>query len=150
MGYILRVVRRAYSQSDSPGGSTRAKSCAYDCFVFLTDLPFNASLRVGLGPWNKTVLDNWSIGVNFLQTSDAILVARQTCAGFTNVAAVLDTNVGEAPALFMAALRSRCEHYIFILWFLLSFFYFISSPNLSGRRLDVYHTSTHGVVLVQI
>ena len=25
-----------------------------------------------------------------------------------------------------------------------------SSPNLSGRRLDVYHTSTHGVALVRI
>ena len=24
-----------------------------------------------------------------------------------------------------------------------------SSPNLSGRRLDVYHTATHGVTLVQ-
>jgi len=23
-------------------------------------------------------------------------------------------------------------------------------PNLSGRRLDVYHTSTHGVALVRI
>ena len=32
-------------------------------------------------------------------------------------------------------------------FFLLSFF---SSPNLSGRRLDVYHTSTHGVALVRI
>jgi len=34
------------------------------------------------------------------------------------------------------------------------FFFFIyllfSSPNLSGRRLDVYHTSTHGVALVRI
>ena len=28
--------------------------------------------------------------------------------------------------------------------------FFISSPNLSGRRLDVYHTSTHGVALVWI
>ena len=38
--------------------------------------------------------------------------------------------------------------YIFILSFiLLSFF---SSPNLSGRRLDVCHTSTHGVALVRI
>ena len=27
---------------------------------------------------------------------------------------------------------------------------FFSSPNLSGRRLDVYHTSTHGVALVWI
>ena len=32
------------------------------------------------------------------------------------------------------------------------FFYlfFLSSPNLSGRRLDVCHTSTHGVALVRI
>jgi len=30
------------------------------------------------------------------------------------------------------------------------FFFFFSSPNLSGRRLDVYHVSTHGVALVQI
>ena len=36
---------------------------------------------------------------------------------------------------------------IFIL-FLLSFFF--SSPNLSGRRLDIYHTLTHGVALVRI
>jgi len=27
---------------------------------------------------------------------------------------------------------------------------FFSSPNLGGRRLDVYHTSTHGVALVRI
>jgi len=33
-------------------------------------------------------------------------------------------------------------------FFLLSFF--ISSPHLSGQRLDVYHTSTHGVALVRI
>ena len=30
------------------------------------------------------------------------------------------------------------------------FFLLFSSPNLSGRRLDVYHTSTHGVALVRI
>jgi len=40
----------------------------------------------------------------------------------------------------MAAL---CD--MFALWFL-SF----SSPNLSGCRLDVYHTSTHGVALLRI
>ena len=35
--------------------------------------------------------------------------------------------------------------------FFLSFFLlFYSLPNLSGRRLDVYHTSTHGVALVLI
>ena len=30
------------------------------------------------------------------------------------------------------------------------FFFFFSSPNLSRRRLDVCHTSTHGVALVRI
>jgi len=34
--------------------------------------------------------------------------------------------------------------------FFLSFLFFNSSPNLSGRRSDVYHTSTHGVALVRI
>jgi len=50
-------------------------------------------------------------------------------------------------ALFIVALWNRAGHYIFILWFLLPFFFPFSSPNLSGRRLDVY---THGVALVQI
>jgi len=44
----------------------------------------------------------------------------------------------------MAALRSRCRHYILVLFLLLS------SPNLSGCRLRVYHTSTHVVALVRI
>jgi len=34
-------------------------------------------------------------------------------------------------------------------FFLLSSSFF-SSPNLSGRRLDVYHTLAHGVALVRI
>ena len=52
----------------------------------------------------------------------------------------------------MAALWNRAGHYIFALWFLVSIFFFLffSSPNLSHRRLDVYHTSAHGVALVQI
>jgi len=37
----------------------------------------------------------------------------------------------------------------FVRPFFLSFFFF-SSPNLSGRTVDVYHTSTHGVALVRI
>jgi len=51
--------------------------------------------------------------------------------------------------MMMAALRSRCGNYFFVLWFLSSIFLF-SSPNLSDRRLDVYHTSIHGVALVRI
>jgi len=61
-------------------------------------------------------------------------------------------HVGHWPTflvLIMAAVWNRAGHYIFALWFL-SFSFFFSLPNLSGRRLDVYHNSTHGVALVQI
>jgi len=53
---------------------------------------------------------------------------------------------------FMAAIWNRVGRYIFVLWFFLlsSFFLLFSSPNLCGRRLDAYHTSTHGVALVRI
>jgi len=50
----------------------------------------------------------------------------------------------------MVALWNRADHYIFALWFLLLSFFFSSSPNLSRRRLDVCHTSTHGVALLRI
>ena len=43
-----------------------------------------------------------------------------------------------------------CGHYIFALWFFLLSSFFLSSPNLSGRRLDACHTCTHGVALVRI
>jgi len=55
--------------------------------------------------------------------------------------------------LVMAALWNRAGHYIFALRFLSSIYLllsFFSSRNLSGRRLDVYHTSTHGVALVRV
>ena len=61
------------------------------------------------------------------------------------------SNLTAFRTIFMVALCNRADHYIFMLWFVLSFFLlssFFSSPNLSGRRLDVYHTSAHGVVLV--
>ena len=51
-------------------------------------------------------------------------------------------------SVFMAALCNGAGHYIFALWFLFSSFF--SSPNLSLHRLNVYHTSTHGVALVRI
>jgi len=50
----------------------------------------------------------------------------------------------------MVALWNRADHYFFALWSLLLSFFFFSSPNLSRRRLDVCHTSTHGVALVRI
>ena len=57
--------------------------------------------------------------------------------------------------VIMVALCNRADHYIFILFLLSSSSSsssssFFSSPNLSGRRLDVYHTMAHGVALVRI
>jgi len=40
----------------------------------------------------------------------------------------------------MTVLRSRCGHYIFALSFL-SIYFFLSSPNLSRRRLDLCHAA---------
>ena len=39
---------------------------------------------------------------------------------------------------------NRASHYIFVVWFL------FSSPILSRRRLNTYHTSTHDVALVRM
>jgi len=50
----------------------------------------------------------------------------------------------------MAALWNRAGRYIFAMWFLFLSSFFFSSPNLSRCRLDVCHTSTHDVALVQI
>jgi len=55
---------------------------------------------------------------------------------------------GDLGRLFMAAICNTAALYIFILWFLSIFFF--SSPNLSGLRMDLHHTSTHGVALVRI
>jgi len=65
---------------------------------------------------------------------------------------LVSTSGIELLVLFMVALCNRADHYIFMLWFVLlpSSFFFFSSPNLSGRRLDVYHTLAHGVALVRI
>ena len=59
--------------------------------------------------------------------------------------------------LFMVVQCNRETIYIFMLWFVLLLLLlllllssFFSSPNLSGRRLDVYHTLAHGVALVRI
>jgi len=52
-------------------------------------------------------------------------------------------------SFIMVTLCNRADHYIFavVSFFFLSFFF---SPSLSGRRLDVCHTSTHCMALVQI
>jgi len=51
----------------------------------------------------------------------------------------------------MVALCNRADRYISPYFCpVVSSYSFFSSPNLSRRRLDVCHTSTHGVALVRI
>jgi len=59
-------------------------------------------------------------------------------------------NLIQTCIFIMVALRNRADHYIFILSFVILSSFFLSSPNLSCRRLDVCHSSTHGVPLVRI
>jgi len=77
-----------------------------------------------------------------MQTVGRGLAAVETAQSRATIRPVLVIDT-----LIMVALCNRADHYIFALSFL-SFFFLFPSPNLSGRRLDVYHTSTHGVVLV--
>jgi len=56
---------------------------------------------------------------------------------------IMDTGVWHLSVrIIMATLCNRGA-----IIFLPCGYYLFSSPNLSGRRLDVYHTSTHGVAL---
>jgi len=54
-----------------------------------------------------------------------------------------DTVFNKFYNVIMAALRNRAGQYFCpVVSFILLYFFF-SSRNLSGRRLDVYHTSSH-------
>jgi len=72
--------------------------------------------------------------------------------GFRVLAALLHSQtaaLNRGRHLYSAGRPSRraLAHISSSSFFLSSFF---SSPNLNGRRLDVYHTSAHGVALVRI
>jgi len=86
-----------------------------------------------------------TIGKNMLNSNISSTCAINT-VNFGPLAAEIHWRVWGTPVI-MVALWNRADHYSFALWLLSIFF---SSPNLSGRRLDVYHTSTHGVALVRI
>ena len=115
--------------------------CRRKKFTFAISSP-DEFLVVHGGTW-QVKLYSWSL-VNTCQPRHF----RDKCRTHSRPIAYKITNV-----LFMVVLCNRADHYIFTLWFLSFFFlsfFFFSSPNLSGRRLDVYHTYTHGVALVRI
>ena len=93
--------------------------------------------------------DNWTVCTNIFHNvflmilfySVLVFPSFQNCTCVSILAFSILVNV-----LVMVALCNRADHYIFILFLLLLLLllsFFFSSPNLSGRRLDVYHTSTH-------
>jgi len=79
-----------------------------------------------------------------------VSVEQKAPPAFGKVAVTLVIDLHSSLVLFMAALCSRCVHCLFVLWFLLSSIYLFSSPSLSRRRVDVYHTSTHDGASVRI
>jgi len=89
------------------------------------------------------------ISTNFPDIEQGVLVYR-VMIGSPAYKSVF-VSLSNSKYFIMVALCNRADHHIFILFLLSSsFFFFFSSPNLSGRRLDVYHTLAHGVSLVQI
>jgi len=80
---------------------------------------------------SRKILINHSTNLKYSQHHNTAIESR-TQIGYRSV-------IKQFAQFIMAALRSRCGHYIFALWFLFSSF-FLSSPNLSRRRVDVYHS----------
>jgi len=76
--------------------------------------------------------------------------ANSTVAQYPRLLQTVTVPVRVFCFLVMAALWNRAGHYIFALWFPFLSSFFLSSPNLSRRRLDVCHTCTHGVASVRI
>jgi len=121
--------------------------------------------------WRRTLI-GWLI-VWFLSWNDLLLESRRTSKSLLKILVVsslmlLSVHRESAFVLYRKSARiartnlpSLWSPYVIgqtiifssCFFFLLSssfFFLFFSSPNLSGRRLDVYHTLAHGVALVRI
>jgi len=155
--YDAQIVKIVFSQLtlkfnftySSPNPS---KSYALQCFsVGQKSLPHCRSTKVALHSWLRS----------FYQT--LLKLRRGARNGITELSLLVIFNRGRhlyslyshstfyGRIFLLVALCNRAGHYIFALWFLSSSSsFFFSSPNLSGRRLDVYHTLTHGVALVRI
>ena len=102
--------------------------------------------------WCQPAEEHWTACSDIDSTSAQCCDTPSNSAGEVmspEAISVLSIASPQAHPTIMAALWNRAGHYIFILWFL-SIFFFFSSPNLNGRRMDVCYTSTNDVILVQI
>jgi len=98
-------------------------------FLWLAWNAFIACLYLSIGTLTKVC--------NFLSLAFSIHKFRKNIEAFP----CLFGYVWSPYVIRQTIIFSCCD----LLFFLL---FFISLPNLSGYRVDVYHTSTHGVALV--
>jgi len=148
--------------SSSSSSSQRKKEVTGQDLAALTTAPVREFWHSSI---NRRLLLSSSakIGCSRSDVIRVICVTRPYTGIFHNNAAIV-LRVLSSSTFYSQILRSFTPKYdamLSVLWppcvadadiiFLpCNFNLFYSSPNLSGRRLDVYHTSTHGVALVRI
>ena len=142
----LNRKRHLYS-ARRPSRSALAHILVLSCFFFLSFL--FPHLISAVADWVSTILPHmWGLSVNLKCRSEMCCKRLAANAGPKKVAKnrhlVWSCYLRSPYVIGGAIIFLPCSFY------LLSSSFFFSSPNLSGRRLDVYHTSTHGVALVRI
>jgi len=111
----------------------------------LTQCRLGRSLHyVGLGPAFDRPGDAYRSKAGFISPSFLCPVVYSSPVWLPVSHAVISCRLLSPPCVCNRGALYFCPGF-----YLLSFFFY-SSPNLSGHRLDVYHTSTHGVALVRI
>jgi len=117
-------------------------------FVESVEWSYELSFQL-IWPWRDVCFLRFFQLIKIMQCSSSMLMC-QSNLWLQNINKLFSSSPAFCTSFHfvMVALWNRADHYIFMLFLLSSFF--ISSPNLIGWRLDVYHTSTHGVALVRI
>ena len=152
------IIIYLYSRNNKHNNKNKKVKNKHD-YQLRTTYNLNNSLYLDLGQYTLTI--TVSKHQHIIQYSTLAPPGKYgwTCGSFdppesTTQTAVLGRLMAESHFLWSPYVIGQtiiflpCDFYLSIYLLLLSSFF--SSPNLSGRRLDVYHTSTHGVASVQI
>ena len=109
-----------------------------DYIMILGDMNFD-SLKNNIG---SRSFDDFCTDIG-LKRGDSFCSSHIDCTYYQEMTAKQSV-IMVAYVIGQTIIFSSCGYF----YLLLSSSFFFSSPNLSSRRLDVYHTSTHGVALV--
>jgi len=116
----------------------------YAAVVFVGQLPDSNSRTCAEGVSAEQAANNW------LKSAESDVGTSSSTHSAFAVRALLIHCTSLWPPYVIGGPLYFCPVVSFYLLLPIFFFFFFSSPNLSGHRLDVYHTSTHGVALVRI